>query len=51
MEMQADEDNGSNSKYIICDVALSKIISFENVKRSLVNRTAGTLLRPVSCTV
>ncbi|VIO92785.1 Uncharacterized protein BM_BM7173 [Brugia malayi] len=47
MEMQADEDNGSNSKYIICDVALSKIISFENVKRSLVNRTAGTLLRPI----
>uniref|UniRef100_A0AAF5Q6M7 Zc3h12a-like Ribonuclease NYN domain-containing protein n=1 Tax=Wuchereria bancrofti TaxID=6293 RepID=A0AAF5Q6M7_WUCBA len=47
MEMQADEDNGSNSKYAICDVDLSKIISFENVRRSLVDRTAGALLRPI----
>ncbi|EJW81637.1 hypothetical protein WUBG_07453, partial [Wuchereria bancrofti] len=51
MEMQADEDNGSNSKYAICDVDLSKIISFENVRRSLVDRTAGALLRPISCTI
>lgn len=49
MEMHAGKDNNVNSRYAVYDVKLSKIISFENVRRSLVERTAGTLLRPVSC--
>ncbi|KAL3993555.1 Zc3h12a-like Ribonuclease NYN domain family protein [Acanthocheilonema viteae] len=47
MEMHGGESNCANSRYIMYDTQLSKIISFENVKRSLVERTAGTLLRPV----
>lgn len=51
MEMHAGEGDSANSKCIMCHVELSKIISFENVKRSLVERTAETLLRPVGCIV
>uniref|UniRef100_A0A0R3RVZ8 RNase_Zc3h12a_2 domain-containing protein n=1 Tax=Elaeophora elaphi TaxID=1147741 RepID=A0A0R3RVZ8_9BILA len=47
VKLYAGEGNGTNSRYIMCDVELSKIISFENVKRLLIERTAGTLLRPI----
>ncbi|KAM3719970.1 hypothetical protein ACO02O_11820 [Dirofilaria immitis] len=47
MEVHVDEGNNVNNKYIISDVELSKIVLFENIRRSLVERTAGTLLRPI----
>ncbi|VDO45241.1 unnamed protein product [Onchocerca flexuosa] len=47
MEIHVGVEDNANNKYILCNMQLSKIISFENVKRLLVERTAGTLLRPV----
>ncbi|CAG9531854.1 unnamed protein product [Cercopithifilaria johnstoni] len=47
MEMRAGKGDNTNSRHVMCDVELSKIISFENIKRSLVERTAGALLRPI----
>uniref|UniRef100_A0A915PHL3 Zc3h12a-like Ribonuclease NYN domain-containing protein n=1 Tax=Setaria digitata TaxID=48799 RepID=A0A915PHL3_9BILA len=47
METDTDEEDNSVTKRYIYNVELSRIISFKSIRRSVIERSVGTLLRPI----